>query len=45
MSDSADGWWVRQDLVWVKRNGMSDSTRYRPTTSHEYWFLCSKGPT
>ena len=36
------GWYVRQDIVWAKRNPMPESVRDRPTTAHEYVFLLSK---
>ena len=38
----AAGWYVRQDIVWAKRNPMPESARDRPTTAHEYVFLLSK---
>jgi len=38
----ADGWWLRQDVVWAKPNPMPESVRDRPTRSHEYVFLLSK---
>jgi DNA modification methylase len=38
----ADGWWLRQDLVWAKTNSMPESVRDRCTRSHEYLFLLSK---
>ena len=38
----ADGWWVRQDIVWAKGNPMPESVRDRPTRAHEYIFLLSK---
>lgn len=39
-----DGWIVRQDCVWHKRNPLPESVRDRPTTNHEYVFLLSKQP-
>ncbi len=36
------GWYVRQDIVWSKRNPMPESVRDRPTSAHEYVFLLSK---
>lgn len=38
----ADGWFLRQDIVWHKRNPMPESVRDRCTRSHEYLFLLSK---
>ena len=38
----ADGWWLRQDIVWSKPNPMPESVRDRCTKSHEYLFLLSK---
>lgn len=33
------GWWLRSDIIWAKRNGMTESVEDRPTKSHEYIFL------
>jgi DNA modification methylase len=38
----ADGWWLRQDIIWAKPNPMPESIRDRCTKSHEYLFLLSK---
>ena len=38
----ADGWWLRSDIIWAKRNTMPESVTDRPTRSHEYIFLLSK---
>jgi DNA modification methylase len=38
----ADGWWIRSDIIWHKRNCMPGSQNDRPTTSHEHIFLLSK---
>ncbi len=38
----ADGWYLRQDIVWNKPNCMPESVRDRCTKSHEYIFLLSK---
>lgn len=38
----ADGWWLRQDIIWHKRNPMPESVTDRCTKSHEYIFLLSK---
>ncbi|MFB3910460.1 MAG: site-specific DNA-methyltransferase [Candidatus Eisenbacteria bacterium] len=38
----ADGWWLRQDVIWAKPNPMPESVRDRCTKAHEYLFLLSK---
>ncbi len=38
----ADGWYLRQDIIWSKSNCMPESVRDRCTRSHEYIFLLSK---
>ncbi len=38
----ADGWWLREDVIWHKRNGMPESVRDRCTRSHEYLFRLTK---
>lgn len=38
----ADGWYLRQDIVWNKSNCMPESLRDRCTRSHEFIFLLSK---
>lgn len=40
----ADGWHLRQDIIWSKPNPMPESVRDRCTKAHEYLFLLSKGP-
>jgi DNA modification methylase len=40
----ADGWFLRQDIIWSKPNPMPESVRDRCTKAHEYLFLLSKGP-
>lgn len=40
----ADGWYLRQDIIWSKPNPMPESVRDRCTKAHEYMFLLSKGP-
>ena len=40
----ADGWYLRQDIIWAKSNPMPESVRDRCTKSHEYLFLLSKSP-
>lgn len=39
----ADGWYLRQDIIWAKPNPMPESVRDRCTKAHEYVFLLSKG--
>lgn len=36
------GWYLRQDIIWHKRNPMPESVTDRCTKSHEYIFLMSK---
>lgn len=38
----ADGWWLRQEIIWSKPNPMPESTRDRCTKAHEHVFLLSK---
>lgn len=38
----ADGWYLRQDIIWNKPNPMPESVADRCTKSHEYIFLLSK---
>jgi DNA modification methylase len=38
----ADGWWLRQDIIWHKPNPMPESVRDRCTKAHEYFFLLTK---
>lgn len=37
-----DGWWLRQELIWAKRNPMPESVTDRFTKAHEHVFLLSK---
>jgi site-specific DNA-methyltransferase (adenine-specific) len=41
----ADGWYLRQDIIWHKPNPMPESVRDRCTKAHEYIFLLSKSPS
>lgn len=34
----ADGWFLRQDIIWAKPNPMPESMKDRCTKSHEYIF-------
>lgn len=38
----ADGWYLRQDIIWHKPSPMPESVTDRCTKSHEYIFLLSK---
>lgn len=38
----ADGWYLRQDIIWSKPNPMPESVTDRCTKAHEYIFLLSK---
>jgi DNA modification methylase len=37
-----DGWWLRRDIIWHKRNPMPESVKDRPTCAHEYVFFLTK---
>lgn len=41
----ADGWYLRQDIIWAKPNPMPESVTDRCTKSHEYIFLLTKSAT
>lgn len=38
----ADGWYLRQDIIWAKPNPMPESVTDRCTKSHEYIFMLTK---
>ena len=38
----SDGWFLRQDIIWSKRNPMPGSYKDRCTSAHEYIFLLAK---
>ena len=40
----ADGWYLRQDIIWHKPNPMPESVTDRCTKAHEYVFLLTKSP-
>lgn len=40
----ADGWYLRQDIIWAKPNPMPESVTDRCTKAHEYIFLLAKSP-
>ena len=37
-----DGWFLRADIIWQKKNPMPSSVKDRPTSAHEYIFLLAK---
>jgi len=41
----ADGWYLRQDIIWQKPNPMPESVTDRCTKAHEYVFMLSKSST
>ena len=41
----ADGWYLRQDIIWAKPNPMPESVQDRCTKAHEDIFLLTKSPT
>lgn len=41
----ADGWYLRQDIIWHKSNPVPESVKDRCTKSHEYIFMLSKSKT
>ena len=42
MALHADGWWVRSEIIYAKKNCMPESVTDRPTSSHEKIFLMTK---
>ena len=40
----ADGWYLRQDIIWHKPNPKPESMKDRCTKNHEYIFLLTKQP-
>ncbi|EKU98182.1 DNA modification methylase [Leptolyngbya sp. PCC 7375] len=44
MALQADGWYLRQDVIWQKVNPLPESVKDRCTKAHEYLFLFSKQP-
>ena len=42
MALRADGWWLRDTIIWHKPNPMPSSVRDRTTPAHEYIFLLTK---
>lgn len=41
----ADGWYLRQEIIWHKPNAMPESVTDRPSRAHEQVFLLSKSRT
>jgi DNA modification methylase len=41
----ADGWFLRSEIIWAKKNPMPESVTDRPTKAHEQVFLLTKRPT
>lgn len=39
-----DGWYLRDDIIWVKPNPMPESVKDRCTKSYEHIFMLSKSP-
>jgi len=37
-----DGWWVRENIIWAKPNGIPEPARGRPVHAHEYIILLAK---
>lgn len=42
MALQRDGWYLRAEIIWFKRNSMPESVTDRPTRAHEAFFLFSK---
>lgn len=40
----AEGWYLRQDIIWEKKNCQPESVKDRCTKAHEYIFMLSKMP-
>lgn len=40
----ADGWWLRDEIVWAKPNPMPSSVTDRTTPAHEMLYLLTKSP-
>ncbi|NLT21144.1 MAG: site-specific DNA-methyltransferase [Syntrophomonadaceae bacterium] len=38
----ADGWYLRNDIIWHKPNAQPESVKDRPTRDHEYLFMLTK---
>ena len=41
-SNFEQGWWLRSDIIWYKKNPMPESVTDRPTSAHEHVFLLTK---
>ena len=44
MALQADGWFLRSEIVWVKKSAMPESVKDRPANAHEKVFLLTKHP-
>lgn len=42
LAAQADGWYLRGDIIWAKKNPLPESVTDRPTKAHEYIFLLAK---
>ena len=42
LAAQADGWFLRSDIIWAKRNPMPESVMDRPTKAHEFIYLLTK---
>lgn len=38
----ADGWWLRQDVIWAKPNPVPEPVKDRCTRAHEYLFMLTR---
>ena len=39
---ASKGWYLRQEIIWVKPNAMPESTKDRCSRAHEFIFMLSK---
>lgn len=39
-----NGWYLRSDIIWHKKNGMPESVKDRPSKNYEHIFLLAKSP-
>jgi DNA modification methylase len=44
LAAQADGWYIRNDIIWAKPNPMPESVTDRCTKAHEYVWLMAKSP-
>lgn len=45
LAAQADGWWIRGDIVWAKKNPLPESVTDRPNRSHETIWMLAKSKT